>query len=155
MAKNKERKPTREELSEWYALRYPNNEDRIAMVQPTAKRAEFILRMQETKNGWLYREPLVSTIHDRCGYCNKVIVRRHNGIVPWDACIETQYDVKYWHMGVSIKRFDVCLGCFNKKRSVYRALKEWDETRRRINHVHNKVRQFKKEQENEQNQNNG
>jgi hypothetical protein len=151
MAKDKERGPTREELREWDAERG----DKILTVQPTAKRAEFIMHMQETGFGWLYHEPIVSTIHERCGYCDKVMVLKHNYLVPFDACIETQYDVKYWHMGVYGRRFSVCLGCFNKKRSVYRALKNWNETRLRINHVHNKVRQFKKEQENEQNQNNG
>jgi hypothetical protein len=148
---NKERGPTREELREWYAERG----DKILTVQPTAKRAEFLMIIQDTENGWLYNEPIVSTIHERCGYCDKVMVLKHNYLVPFDACIETQYDIKYWNSGVSLKRFHVCLGCFNKKRSVYRALQEWNETRLRINHVHNKVRQFKKEQENEQNQNNG
>lgn len=153
---NKERGPTREELHEWYTLRYPNDERPIATVQPSYSYAKNEIRLMEAlgKRYWSFR-PLMSTIHERCGYCNKVIVQRHNGIVPWDACIETQYDIKYWNSGVSLKRFHVCLGCFNKKRSVYRALQDWNETRLRINHVHNKVRQFKKEQENEQNQNNG
>lgn len=171
----KEKAPTREEIRQWLDERA----DVPFTVQPSLKRAETLMRWMEIayanrhpdyqitsdENGkWFiaakrgygdFFDAIVSTIHERCGYCNKVIVQRHNYLVPYDACIETKYDVKYWHLGVSCRKFSVCLSCFNKKRAEYRALKEWNETRLTLGYVSTKVAKTKKEQLNEQYQNNG
>ena len=111
--------------------------------------------MGDPKCRFLAREPVISTIHERCMDCGKVIVERYNYLVPSDARAETQYDIKYWHSGMSYaKPGTICLGCFNKKRTEYRALKEWDETRRQVNNTLYKITKIQKERNNEQDQDN-
>lgn len=138
-----ERGPTKKQIRAWL----DENPSAPTTVQPPYKQAQRKVTSMEKGFGYLNNGPVVSTIHQRCADCNKVIVERYNYMVPHDVRAETRYEMKYWHYGVCYaKPGTVCLGCFNKKRTEYYALKEWDETRRNINNVLHKVKKHKKEQ---------
>jgi hypothetical protein len=147
----KERGPTQEECREWYAA----IRDIPRTVQPSYKQAKQRVEwLSYARDAWLADEPIVSTIHERCANCGKVLVHRHNYIVPYRAAATTRYDFKYWYYGTDIRCGTICLSCFNKRRVEYKALLEWDETRLKINNAKYHIDKIRKEQYNECNQDN-
>ena len=173
MAKARERGPTQEEVREWYEQRKARYGETFTS-QPSLKQAASLMDRMELAyanrhpkyeissdadgrwfiavkrgNGGNFYEAIVSTIHEKCDECGKVIVRRHNNAVPYRAAAKTRYDIKYWAAGTQYKYGPICLGCFNKRRAVYNALVEWEEVRRTIVNVKYKLDKFKKEQNNE------
>ena len=142
----KERGPTKKEWLEWYAA----IREVPPTVQPTYKQAEYRVEwLSSTRDRWLAREPIVSTIHERCANCGKVIVRRHNYMVPSKAAATSQYNFRYWYAGTSLRCGTICLGCFNKRRTEYKAMLEWNETRLKINNTKYHIDNIRKEQNNE------